>query len=151
LTLGEVGKFGAVGAAAYLVTVAVSNLLRFGPPRTGPVTALAIAMVVGATFSYVANRHWTWRHKQRSGVGREYSLFLLLSVVGFGLTEVPVVVSEYVLRLHSPLAYNVAGNLIGTGLGTVWRFWSFRRWVFLEPVAYPVEPAPIAVAAEVGS
>jgi hypothetical protein len=27
----------------------------------------------------------------------------------------------------------VAGNLIGTGFGTIWRFWSFKRWVFLEP------------------
>jgi putative flippase GtrA len=129
----ELAKFGVVGAVAYVVTVAVSNALRFGPARLGPITSLGVAMIIAATFSYFANRHWTWRHKERQGLAREYGLFIALSVVGFVLTEVPVGFSEYVLGLHSPLAYNLSGNLIGTGIGTVWRFWSFKRWVFLEP------------------
>jgi putative flippase GtrA len=129
----EIAKFGIIGLVAYVVTVAISNALRFGPSKLGPITSLGIAMIIAATFSYFANRHWTWRHKERQGLGREYSLFLALSVGGFLLTELPVAFSEYVLHLHSPLAYNISGNLIGTGIGTVWRFWSFKRWVFLEP------------------
>jgi putative flippase GtrA len=137
----EIAKFGVVGALAYVITVAISNALHF-QAHIGPISSLAAAMVVAATFSYFANRHWTWRHKERQGIGREYSLFLALSVVGFAITEIPVGFSEYVLRLHSPLAYNISGNLVGTGLGTIWRFWSFKRWVFLEP-----EPARSADAA----
>jgi putative flippase GtrA len=131
--LHEIAKFGVVGAVAYVMTVAISNALRFGPTRLGPLTSLGIAMLVAATFSYFANRHWTWRDKERQGLGREYSLFIALSVVGFALTEIPVAFSEYVLHQHSPLAYNSAGNIIGTGIGTIWRFWSFKRWVFVEP------------------
>jgi putative flippase GtrA len=130
--LAEVSKFGAVGAAAYLMTVIVSNALRFGPPNLGPVTSLACAVFVAASFSYFANRHWTWRDKQRRGVAREYSLFVVLSTAGLLLTELPVVVAEYLLHQHSPLAYNVAGNLVGTLLGTAWRFWAFKRWVFRD-------------------
>jgi putative flippase GtrA len=129
----ELAKFGVVGAVAYVMTVAISNALRFGPLRLGPITSLGIAMLVSATFSYFANRHWTWKDKQRHGLGREYSMFIGLSVVGFVLTEVPLAFSEYVLHLHSPLAYNVFGNIIGTAVGTIWRFWSFKRWVFMEP------------------
>jgi len=129
----EIAKFGVVGAVAYAVTVAISNELRFGPPRLGPITSLGLAMIVAATGSYFANRHWTWKHRERSGLRREYTMFIALSVVGLAITEVPVGFSEYVLGLHSPLAYNIAGNLIGTGLGTIWRFWAFKRWVFLEP------------------
>ena len=129
----EIAKFGIIGAIAYVVTIAISNALRFGPAKLGPITSLGIAMVFAATCSYFANRHWTWRHKERTGLQRELPLFLGLSVVGFVLTEIPVAFSEYVLHLHSPLAYNISGNLIGTGLGTIWRFWSFKRWVFLEP------------------
>jgi putative flippase GtrA len=137
--LRELAAFGVVGGVAYVMTVGVSNLLRFGPPKAGPLTSLGVAMAVAATFSYVANRYWTWRHRRRQGVRREYGLFLLLSLVGFGITEVPVAITEYVLHLHSALAYNVSGNLVGTGIGTVWRFWSFKRWVFLPPVP-DVEP-----------
>ncbi len=140
----EIAKFGVIGLLAYVMTVALSNWLHFGPLSLGPLTALAIAMIASATFSYFANRHWTWRHTQRQGLGREYALFILLSVVGFVLTEIPVGFSEYVLGLHSKLAYNISGNLIGTGIGTVWRFWSFKRWVFLAP-----EPEATQEAAEV--
>ena len=137
----ELAKFGVVGAVAYVVTVAISNALRFGPSKLGPITSLGIAMIIAATFSYFANRHWTWRHKERQGLGREYSLFIGLSVVGFALTEIPVGFTEYVLHLHSPLAYNISGNLVGVAIGTIWRFWSFKRWVFIEPEPERTEDA----------
>jgi putative flippase GtrA len=131
--LHEIAKFGVVGAIAYVLTLALSNWLHFGPPKLGPITSLGVAMVAAATFSYFANRHWTWKDKERQGLGREYSMFIALSVVGFVITEIPVGFSEYVLRLHSPLAYNISGLFVGTAVGTIWRFWSFKRWVFLEP------------------
>jgi putative flippase GtrA len=137
----EIAKFGVIGAVAYFLTLALSNELHFGPPRLGPLTSLGIAMLVAATFSYFANRHWTWRHRERTGLQREYSLFILLSVVGLAVTELPVGISEYVLHLRSPLAYNISANVIGTVLGTVWRFWSFKRWVFLEPEPVAVRDA----------
>lgn len=129
----EIARFGVVGGLAYVFTVVLSNWLRYGSPGLGPLSSLGIAMILAASFSYFANRHWTWRHKARTGVSREYGLFIALSVVGFGITEIPLAISEYVLGLHSRLAYNISGNIIGTGLGMVWRFWSFKRWVFIEP------------------
>lgn len=128
----EIAKFGLIGAIAYIFTVVVSNTLHLGA-GVGPLTSLGVAMILAATLSYFANRHWTWRHKERTGLQRELPLFLSLSVVGFAITEIPVAFSEYVLHQHSALAYNISGNLIGTGLGTIWRFWSFKRWVFREP------------------
>jgi putative flippase GtrA len=137
----EIARFGVVGAISYVFTVALSNELRYGAPGLGPLTSLGTAMILAASFSYFANRHWTWKHKARSGVRREYGLFIALSVVGFGITEVPLAISEYVIGLHSQLAYNLSGNIIGTALGMVWRFWSFKRWVFLEPEPERTEDA----------
>jgi putative flippase GtrA len=137
----EIARFGVVGAISYVFTVALSNELRYGAPGLGPLTSLGTAMILAASFSYFANRHWTWKHKARSGVRREYGLFIALSVVGFGITEVPLAISEYVIGLHSQLAYNLSGNIIGTALGMVWRFWSFKRWVFREPEPERTEDA----------
>jgi putative flippase GtrA len=39
-------------------------------------------------------------------------------------------VSHYVLGFTSPLADNISANVVGLGLGTLFRFWSYRRWVF---------------------
>jgi putative flippase GtrA len=131
--LDEIMKFGAVGAAAFVIDAGGFNLLMDHGLNHKPLTAKAVSMSVAATFAYFANRHWTWKDKERQGLGREYSMFIALSVVGFALTEIPVGFSEYVLRLHSPLAYNISGLFVGTAVGTIWRFWSFKRWVFLEP------------------
>jgi putative flippase GtrA len=127
----EIAKFGVVGVVAYVITIALTNTFHFGA-GLGPLTSVGLATIVAATFSYFANRHWTWRHRDNTGIRRELPLFLLLSAAGLAITEIPVGVSEYALDLHSKLAYNVSANLIGTAFGTVWRFWSFRRWVFLD-------------------
>jgi putative flippase GtrA len=136
----EIAKFGVIGAFGFAITVVLSNLFRFGA-GLGPLTSFGLATAIAAVLSYFANRHWTWRHKENSGLGRELPLFMLLSAVGLLVSEAPVGVSEYLLDLHSPLAYNVSSTLIGTAIGTVWRFWSFKRWVFLEPEPERTEDA----------
>ncbi|MBV9487405.1 MAG: GtrA family protein [Frankiaceae bacterium] len=136
----EIAKFGVVGGAAFVLTIALSNTFHFGLDL-GPLTSFGLATIIAATASYFANRHWTWRHRTNSGVRRELPLFLALSAVGLAISEIPVAVSEYLLGLHSPLAYNISSTLTGTALGTVWRFWSFRRWVFLDPEPLRTEEA----------
>ncbi len=136
----EIAKFGVVGAVAFLLTVGMSNGFHFGL-NLGPLTSFGLATAIAAVLSYFANRHWTWRDKDQTGIRRELPLFLGLSIIGLAISEIPVGFSEYVLGFHSPLAYNISSTLIGTAFGTVWRFWSFRRWVFLD-----VDPDPTDAA-----
>src|ERR1039457_1470664 len=42
---------------------------------------------------------------------------------------------------HSQLPYTIA-QFLGTGLATLFRFWAYRKWVFLAP------PAPVTAAVE---
>jgi putative flippase GtrA len=129
--LHEIAKFGVIGAVAFALTILLSNLFHFAA-HLGPVTSFSLATAIAAVASYFANRHWTWRHKDNTGVRRELPLFLALSFVGLLISDLPLVVSEYVLGFHSPLAYNISSTLIGTALGTIWRFCAFRQWVFLD-------------------
>jgi putative flippase GtrA len=135
----EMAKFGLVGSVNYVLDVAVFNVLIVGPLDNRPITAKTISTVLAATSSYFMNRHWTWRDRARSGIGREYGLFIVLSGVGLALTLGCLAFGEYVLHQDSWLARNLWGNVVGVGLGMVWRFWSFKRWVFLP--AEPVDEA----------
>ena len=54
----------------------------------------------------------------------------MLNGVGLLIALACLAISHYVLDLTSPLADNVAANVIGLGLGAAFRFWSYRRWVF---------------------
>jgi putative flippase GtrA len=130
--LREVMKVGAVGAAAFVVDAGGFNLLTSHGLDSKPLTAKAISMTVAATFAYFANRHWTWRDRARSGLRREYTLFFLFNLVGFGIAEACLAISEYGMHQHSQLARNISANIIGTFLGTLFRFWAYRRWVFVE-------------------
>ncbi|HEX3706164.1 MAG TPA: GtrA family protein [Mycobacteriales bacterium] len=148
--LHEIAKFGVVGAVAFVLTTVLNNLFHFGLDL-GPLTSFGLATIIAATLSYFANRHWTWKHKDDNGLGRGLTMFLLLSAVGLAISEIPVGFSEYVLGLHSKLAYNISSTFVGTALGTVWRFWSFRRWVFVSDRSDAVAPSgKAAVLAPVG-
>jgi len=54
---------------------------------------------------------------------------------------------HYGLHMTDPLSYNVA-NIVGIGLGTLFRLWSYRKWVFLEVNEEPAEVAPTVLPAE---
>jgi putative flippase GtrA len=143
----ELMKFGTVGAVAFVVDVGLFNLILHRTDK--PLTAKAIAVVVATTVAYAGNRYWTFRRRGRSGVGREYILFFLLNGVGLVIALSCLAVSHYVLGFTSRLADNIAANVIGLGLGTAFRFLSYRRWVFPEllPAAAAPEPADPPFAA----
>ena len=129
----EVGKFGVVGVVNFVLDVGLFNVLLFTVLSSQPLAAKALSTTVAATSSYFMNRHWTWDHRARSGLHRELPLFLLLSAVGLGITEVCLLVSHYGLGFTSHLADNVAANVVGLVLATAWRFLSFKKWVFRTP------------------
>jgi len=61
--------------------------------------------------------------------------------------------SRYILDLHTALADNIAANVVGLGLGTLFRFWSYRKWVFREEIAldeseHAAPDSPAALDAE---
>ncbi len=139
----EIAKFGLVGAFNFGLDIVLFNWLHFGV-GIGPLTSKALAVTVAATSSYFMNRHWSFAHRARSGIGREYVLFIVLSAVGLAIALACLAVARYVLDLKSVLALNIAGNGVGTVLGTLWRFWSFKKWVFLP--AEPGAPTPAEAA-----
>ncbi|MEP6463971.1 MAG: GtrA family protein [Frankiaceae bacterium] len=149
--LHEVAKFGVVGFLNFALDVALFNLLRVSVLQNKPITAGVLSTTVAATSSYFMNRHWTWRHRARTGLRRELPLFLVLSGVGLGISTGCLALSHYALGLHTLLADNVAKNGVGLLLGMAWRFWSFKRWVFLVPPANSDPANPDAELAELAT
>jgi putative flippase GtrA len=136
----EIAKFGIVGLTSLVIDVGVFNLLLFGggPVDGKPLTAKAVSVAVATTFAYFGNRYWTFRHRGRTNMGREYALFFLLNAVAMVIALTCLWFSHYVLGFTSPLADNISANVVGLALGTLFRFWSYRKWVF---PAVPEAPA----------
>jgi putative flippase GtrA len=142
----EAAKFGVVGAIAFVVTTVGTNLLHF-QAGLGPLTSNVIATVVATFVSYGGNRYWTFRHREGSTVAREYAVFFLLNGIGLAIQLACIGITYYLLSLTDKLSYNVA-LIIGIGLGTLFRFWSYRRWVWVAAPAAgadrPVAGPPVA-------
>ncbi|MEI6249573.1 MAG: GtrA family protein [Actinomycetes bacterium] len=129
----ELTKFGLVGGIAYVVNFAIFNLLVHtsgAPLPTHPVTGLIIAGVVSTAVAYVGNRLLTWRDRGTNSIPREVLIFLLLNLVGIAIAAIALGVSRYILHFDSGLADNISGNIVGVGLGTIFRYWSYGKFVF---------------------
>jgi hypothetical protein len=61
---------------------------------------------------------------------REGVLFAALNIVGLAIAECVIAFVTYGLDMKSTLAYNAA-SVAGTGLGTIFRYFSYKKWVFL--------------------
>lgn len=132
---GELARFGTVGAVAYVIDVGLFNLLRAGALADHPLTAKGISVIVATTFAFLANRNWTYRDRARTGYGRETALFFATNAAALLISWACLATSHYLLGLDSQLADNISGNIIGVGLGTLFRFWVYRTWVF--PTNHP--------------
>jgi putative flippase GtrA len=126
--LKEISAFGVVGVINLVVDVGLFNLLHFRI-GLGPTTSNVISTGVATTISYFANRHWSFSHRARTGLRREYTLFIVINLVALGISSFVVAFTYYVVSASSPVALNIA-KIIGIGIGTVFRFWSYKRWVF---------------------
>jgi putative flippase GtrA len=125
----EMAKFGLVGAVALVVSISVFNLMRTGFDLQ-PIRSKVAATVIATVVAYLGNRYWTWRDRDRRHVAHESLLFFLFNAIGLLIESSCLAVSHYVLGFQSVLADNISGNGIGLVLGTLFRFYAYRRWVF---------------------
>lgn len=125
----ELLKFGAVGGFGVVVNVVVLNIC-LNHLDLAPVRSTIIATAAAIAVNYLGNRFWAYRHRGSEDRRRELLLFLVFSGVGMGLTAGVVAISNYALGFTSVLANNIANYAIGLPIGTLFRFWSYRTWVF---------------------
>ncbi|MCK8434060.1 GtrA family protein [Streptomyces sp. D2-8] len=135
----EVAKFGAVGGAGVLVNLAVFNLVRHTTDLQ-VVRASVIATVVAIVFNYVGFRYFTYRDRDKSRRTREMTLFLLFSAIGLVIENGVLYAATYGFGWNTPLQNNVF-KFLGIGIATLFRFWSYRSWVFRAlPTREPAAP-----------
>jgi putative flippase GtrA len=92
--------------------------------------AKALSITAATIVTYLGSRFWTFRHRVNQALFREGMLFVVLNVVGLVIAETVIAFTTYGLDLKSELAYNGA-SVVGTGLGTIFRYFSYKKWVFL--------------------
>ena len=138
----EFAKFGVIGTIGFLVTEGVFNLMITNHQAT--FTANAVSTLVAAAVTFVGNRYWTFRHRERTGMAREAAVFLVLNLIGIAIQQACLEIAKAASGHNDKLTLNVA-FLVGVVLATLFRFWSYRKFVWLAQVAdqAPAEPGAL--------
>lgn len=135
LLIHEAAKFGIVGIVGVFLNLVIADLMHFAF-GVGGIRAATVGAVVTTITSYVANRYWSFRHRARTGIGRETLIFAVLNGVGIAMQVGTVAVITHGFGFSGKLVYTFA-NCLGIVFGTIFRWWSYRKWVFLAPSGPP--------------
>jgi putative flippase GtrA len=138
LKYSEFLRFAAVGATTFVIDTGLFAALKLTVLAPKPVTAKIIAALVATVVSYVLNREWSFNARAGRERHHEAALFFLVSAIALGLSVLPLWISRYGLGLHVPevtrttqeIADFVSAQVIGIAIGTTFRWWAFRRFVF---------------------
>ena len=125
----ELAKFGIVGGIGTVIDLGGAALLH-NAYHVDPLAAKAISLTAATIFTYLGSRFWTFRHRVNQALLREGTLFVALNIVGLAIAECVIALVTYGFGLKGALAYNAA-SVAGTGLGTIFRYFSYKKWVFL--------------------
>ena len=140
ITHHELAKFTLVGGTTFIVDTFVFYALKSSVLEAKPVTAKVFAVLVATILSYVLNREWSFKSRGGRETHHEAALFFAISGIGMAINAAPLWVSSYVFHLRvpniTPLEENIAdfisAQIIGTLLAMAFRWWAFRKFVFLE-------------------
>ncbi|WP_308468106.1 GtrA family protein [Rathayibacter soli] len=145
-------KFGTVGGVGFIVNLVVFNALRatiFNPSveHYGPLYATIVATIVAITVNWIGNRFWAFSDGRQTNTAREGVEFFAVSLVGMLIPLACVWISHYLMGFTSPLADNISNNVVGLGLGTLFRFALYRWWVFSPRRPHALRAAQDAASA----
>jgi putative flippase GtrA len=129
ILLKEISAFGLIGAMALVIDLSVFAWLS---PH-GALKAKAVSTVVSTTFAYFGNRHLSFSHRARTSIARETSFFFGINLITLIFSELIIALFVYPLKYPHTSATVFVVNVFTIGLGTLFRFWAYKRFVFLHP------------------
>jgi putative flippase GtrA len=124
----EISAFGVVGIFCFLLDIGLFQLF-YDVLGIGAVTSKLVATLISMTVAYFAHRHWSFSHRARTSVRREYVLFTVINGAALLLGMAVVAFVRYPLGQDGALVLQVA-NIASIVLSTVLRYLAYRRWVF---------------------
>ncbi len=130
--LKELSAFGVVGAINFALDIAIFQVMYTVVGADALLSKVA-STTITTTSAYFMHRHWSFSHRARTGVRREYPIFFLVNALTLVLSLVIIGFVHYGLDQSDALILQLT-NIVTIGIGTVIRFTAYKRWVFPRAV-----------------
>lgn len=120
----QILRFGVVGGAAFVIDFGVlAALVELA--HWNELLAAAVSFTVSVVFNYVLSIFWVFDVDREKSAARNFVLFVVLSIVGLGLTELIMWVMLDKLGI-----FYLLSKVVATGIVMVYNF--ITRKIFLE-------------------
>ncbi len=127
----EISAFGLIGIAALVIDLSIFAALS--SQRRSPSEARS-RRVISTTFAYFGNRYLSFSHRARTSLRREGGVLLRHQLHHPRLQRAD---HRDLSCTRSGFAHGsavvFAVNIVTIGMGTVFRYWAYKRFVFLHP------------------
>jgi putative flippase GtrA len=127
--LKELSAFGAIGLIAFAIDLG----LFAGLSSHGAIKAKIVSATVSTAFAYFGNRYLSFSHRARTTIGRETAFFFGINLITLVFSAACIGVTVYWLHYDHASAVVFIVNVVSIGIGTIFRFWAYKRFVFLHP------------------
>ncbi|MDQ2796734.1 MAG: GtrA family protein [Actinomycetota bacterium] len=128
----EIAAFGVIGAVAFAIDIGVFTWLTRAE-HLGALKSKAVSTIVSTAFAYFGNRYLSFSHRARTSIGRETSYFFGINLITLIFSELALALFVYAFGYDHASTTVFVVNIATIGLGTLFRFWAYKRFVFLHP------------------
>lgn len=122
--LAQLAKFGVVGVIATVIDFSVMNLLHYGL-HLDILIANTAGFIISLVFNYAASMKFVFEHRDGMSRTREFTIFLILSVIGLLLNDGIVLILNKGVALEANIA-----KIAATALVMIYNF--VTRKIFLD-------------------
>ena len=137
----ELGAFAVVGTVCFFIDVSVFQVL-YAYVGVDAVATKLLATLVSMTAAFLGHRFWSFAHRARTGLRREYLRFAAINGLTLLLGLAIVWFFRYPLGQESVLVLQAA-NVLAICVGTVVRFSAYSMWVFPATTSSDVGAGPL--------
>lgn len=130
--LKELSAFGVVGAINFALDITIFQVM-YTLVGADALMSKLVSTSVTTTSAYFMHRHWSFSHRARTGLQREYPIFFLVNALTLVLSLVIIGFVHYGLDQSDALILQLT-NIATIAIGTVIRFTAYKRWVFPRAV-----------------
>ncbi|MDQ4033012.1 MAG: GtrA family protein [Actinomycetota bacterium] len=130
--LKELSAFGVVGAINFALDIGIFQVM-YTVVGADALMSKLVSTSITTTTAYFMHRHWSFSHRARTGVRREYPIFFVVNAFTLVLSLVIIGFVHYGLDQSDALILQLT-NIATIALGTGIRFTAYKRWVFPRAV-----------------
>jgi putative flippase GtrA len=127
-------RYSAGSIFAFLTSTVVLTI-SFSWLNLGAFTSSTLAFFAGAVPNWVLNRRWAWQRRGRDGMGRETTLYVVVSLVSWLASSGATKLAAVGINDVGPVARDVlvvASYMFSIVILNALKYLAYDRWVFVD-------------------